>query len=339
MDVINNIYNWIISKVRNKEIENEIILLDNPNRLVIFPIVFEDIWKLYKKAEASFWVPGEIDFSKDVSDIPKLNESEKKMLDAIVAFFALADRIVNENLFDRIIREVKILESNYFYIFQMMIENIHSQVYNMILDLFFPCDIDGLYDYIINKKSIRNKANWVSQIINSKRPFCERLFASILVEGLFFPGSFAIIFWIKKKGILHGLTTSNEFISRDEALHVDHGCLLFKHIINRPKQIVAHEIISEAVDIEKKFMFDIIPDGLIGMNYKLMDKYIEYLADNILSDTGYDKLYNSKNPFDFMENISLDGKTNFFEKNVSEYQKLGSIKKINNFDIDTTEIF
>ncbi|KAF2762617.1 ribonucleoside-diphosphate reductase M2 subunit [Pseudovirgaria hyperparasitica] len=313
---------------------DEPLLQENPQRFVLFPIKYHEIWQMYKKAEASFWTAEEIDLSKDLHDWNKrLNDDERFFVSHVLAFFAASDGIVNENLVERFSGEVQIPEARCFYGFQIMMENIHSETYSLLIDSYIsePKQRRYLFNAIDNIPCIRKKADWALRWISDKNStFASRLIAFAAVEGIFFSGSFAAIFWLKKRGLMPGLTFSNELISRDEGMHTDFACLLYSHIKNRPSPQQVQDIIVEAVGIEQEFLTDALPCALLGMNAKLMSQYIEFVADRLLLALGNTKYYNSANPFDFMENISLGGKTNFFEKRVGDYQKAGvmaSIKK------------
>ncbi|RIA99228.1 ribonucleoside-diphosphate reductase subunit [Glomus cerebriforme] len=308
-------------------IEDEPLLKPNPRRFVLFPIQFHEIWQMYKKAEASFWTVEEVDLSKDMNDWEyKLNNDEKHFISHVLAFFAASDGIVNENLVERFSNEVQIPEARCFYGFQIMIENIHSEMYSLLIDTYIkePSQRQYLFEAIETIPCIRKKADWALRWISDKESsFAERLIAFAAVEGIFFSGAFASIFWLKKRGMMPGLTFSNELISRDEGLHCDFACLLFSHLRTRPSIKTVEAIITEAVTIEQEFLTEALPVNLIGMNANLMKMYIEFVADRLLVALGGKKYYNSENPFDFMDLISLQGKTNFFEKRVSDYQKAG----------------
>ncbi|KAJ5973455.1 hypothetical protein N7481_010665 [Penicillium waksmanii] len=327
-----------------KELEaTEPLLQENPNRFVMFPIKYHEIWQMYKKAEASFWTAEEIDLSKDLHDWHnRLNDDERYFVSHVLAFFAASDGIVNENLVERFSAEVQVTEARCFYGFQIMMENIHSETYSLLIDTYIkePKQRTYLFDAIETIPCIKKKADWAIRWINDRETtFASRLVAFAAVEGIFFSGSFASIFWLKKRGLMPGLTFSNELISRDEGLHTDFACLLFSHLNNRPEKKVVEDIIVEAVGIEQEFLTDALPCGLLGMNAKLMCQYIEFVADRLLLALGNQKYYNSANPFDFMESISLAGKTNFFEKRVGDYQKAGvmaSTKKETNADGEQT---
>lgn len=303
----------------NKKVE---LLLDpSQTRYVLFPIQYEDIWHFYKKAESSFWIVEEVDLTNDVDDFNKLNKNEQHFIKYVLAFFAASDGIVNENLVSRFAAEITNLEAKCFYGFQIAMENIHSEMYSKLIEVYISDEEEKnfLFNSIQNIPSIRRKADWARKWIESTTDFDTRMVAFSCVEGIFFSGCFAAIFWIKKRGLMPGLTFSNELISRDEGLHTEFACLLHKKISNKCSTI--KEIVAEAVEIEKEFISESLPVSLIGMNCKLMCQYIEFVADRLLYNLGETKLYNTKNPFDFMENISLVGKTNFFDKKEANYQK------------------
>lgn len=307
-------------------IQDEPLLRENPNRFVIFPIQYHDIWKMYKKAEASFWTAEEVDLSKDLAHWQSLTLDEKHFISHVLAFFAASDGIVNENLVARFSQEVQIPEARCFYGFQIAMENVHSEMYSLLIDTYIkdPSEREFLFNAIETMPSVKQKADWALRwIADQESTFGERLVAFAAVEGIFFSGSFAAIFWLKKRGLMPGLTFSNELISRDEGLHCDFACLVFKHLVHKLSKARVVEIISEAVRIEKEFLTESLPVNLIGMNCTLMKRYIEFVADRLLLELGINKIFNAENPFDFMENISLVGKTNFFEKRVAEYQKMG----------------
>merc|ERR1719474_1522703 len=300
--------------------------MENPRRFVILPIQYGDIWQMYKKAEASFWTAEEVDLSKDVKDWENLKDDERYFVSHVLAFFAASDGIVNENLVERFMQEVQVPEARCFYGFQIAMENIHSEMYSLLIDTYIKdtSERDKLFNAIETVPAVKKKADWALKWINSNNAsFAERIIAFASVEGIFFSGSFAAIFWLKKRGLMPGLTFSNELISRDEGLHTDFACLMFHHLVNKPTEERITEIISEAVNIEIKFLTEALPVKLIGMNCDLMTVYIKFVADRLLGELDCNKIYNVSNPFDFMENISLDGKTNFFEKRVGDYQKAG----------------
>ncbi len=310
----------------NTTLASEPILQENPNRFVLFPIEHDDIWQFYKKSEASIWTAEEIDLSQDFDDWDnKLSDNDRYFIKHILAFFAASDGIVNENLAENFVREVQYTEAKFFYGFQIMMENIHSETYSLLIDTYIKdkAEKNYLFNAIDNIPCVKKKADWALRWI-SGGGFAERLVAFAAVEGIFFSGSFCSIFWLKKRGVMPGLTFSNELISRDEGMHCDFACLLYnQHLINKLDKKIVEQIITEAVEIEKEFVSDAIPVNLIGMNSVLMCQYIEYVADRLLLSLGNDKIYNAENPFDFMEMISLQGKTNFFEKRVGDYQKAG----------------
>lgn len=304
----------------------EPLLRDNPNRFVLFPIKYQDIWQKYKEAESSIWTMEEIDLGSDMKDWDSLNDGERHFLKHVLAFFAASDGIVLENLAERFMSDIKIPEARCFYGFQIAIENIHSETYSMLIETYIrdPVEKQNLFNAIDTIDCVKQKAEWAMKWIKSTDSFAERLVAFAAVEGIFFSGSFCAIFWMKKRGLMPGLTFSNELISRDEGLHTDFACLLYeRYLVGKLSQARIEEIICDAVRIEKDFVCGALPVRLIGMNHDLMSQYIEFVADRLLDALGHDKVYNTKNPFDFMEMISLQGKTNFFEKRVGEYQKAG----------------
>jgi ribonucleoside-diphosphate reductase beta chain len=317
----------------------EPILQENKDRFVIFPIKHQDIWEWYKKQEACIWTAEEIDLHQDLNDWNnKLNDDEKYFIKHILAFFAASDGIVNENLAENFVNEVQFPEAKFFYGFQIMMENIHSETYSLLIDTYIndPKEKDHLLRAIETIDCVKKKADWALKWIESDN-FVERLISFAAVEGIFFSGSFCSIFWLKKRGLMPGLSFSNELISRDEGLHCDFACLLYTdHIKNQLSQERIYEIILEAVEIEKEFVTVALPVSLIGMNAEMMCQYIDFVADRLLVALGCQKHYNATNPFDFMEMISLQGKTNFFEKRVAEYQKSGvmSDKESMSFSLD-----
>ncbi|ALD22859.1 ribonucleoside-diphosphate reductase [Hymenobacter sp. DG25A] len=293
---------------------------------------------MYKKAEASFWTAEEIDLSQDQKDWEALNDGERHFISHVLAFFAASDGIVNENLAVNFMQEVQMPEARCFYGFQIMMENIHSETYSLLIDTYIkdPKEKDRLFNALETVPCVKKKGEWALKWINSE-DFAERIIAFAAVEGIFFSGSFCSIFWLKKRGLMPGLTFSNELISRDEGLHCDFACLLYeKYLVNKLPEARVHAIIRDAVQIEQEFVTDALPVNLIGMNAKAMSQYIEFVADRLLQSLGYSKIYNATNPFDFMEMISLQGKTNFFEKRVAEYQKAGvmSERTENAFSLD-----
>ena len=316
----------------------EPLLVEDPNRFVLFPIKHDDIWRFYKQSQASFWTAEEIDLQQDLADWKKLNDGERHFISHVLAFFAASDGIVNENLANNFLKEVQYAEAKCFYGFQVMMENIHSETYSLLIDTYIqdPKEKDRLLRAIETIDCVKKKADWALKWIESPN-FVERLISFAAVEGIFFSGSFCSIFWLKKRGLMPGLSFSNELISRDEGLHCDFACLLYTdHIKNKISQERIYEIILNAVEIEKEFVTVALPVSLIGMNAELMCQYIEFVADRLLVALGCQKHYNATNPFDFMEMISLQGKTNFFEKRVAEYQKSGvmSDKESMSFSMD-----
>ena len=304
--------------------EEEVLLKENKDRFVLLPIKYPEIWEMYKKTEASFWTAEEIDLSDDQKHWDNLNDGERHFISHILAFFSASDGIVNENLAVNFMSEVQLPEARCFYGFQIMMENIHAETYALLIDTYIkdPEEKDRLFHAIDTVPAVKRKAEWALRWIENGT-FAERLVAFAAVEGIFFSGSFCSIFWLKKRGLMPGLTFSNELISRDEGAHCEFACLLYKMLKNKLSQEQVHAIISDAVEIEKEFITDALPVALIGMNAKLMSQYIEFVADRWLQELGYSKIYNATNPFDFMEMISLQGKTNFFEKRVGDYQKSG----------------
>ncbi|GAB5030364.1 ribonucleoside-diphosphate reductase small chain [Nannochloropsis oceanica] len=308
------------------EMDNELLLKDNPGRYVIFPIQHQDIWDMYKQAEASFWTAEELDLAHDKTDWEKLSDKERHFVSHVLAFFAASDGIVNENLALNFSNEIQLPEARCFYGFQIAIENIHSEVYSLLIDTYIKNGQEKhkLLNAIDTVPCVRRKAQWALRWCDRKyASFAERLIAFAAVEGIFFSGSFCSIFWLKKRGLMPGLSFSNELISRDEGLHCDFACLLYsKCSIKCPEERVV-DIIKDAVAIEKEFITDALPVELIGMNSRLMCDYIEFCADRLLLSLGCSKAYHTRNPFDWMDLISLQGKTNFFEKRVGEYAKSG----------------
>ncbi|MFY8033905.1 MAG: ribonucleotide-diphosphate reductase subunit beta, partial [Flexibacteraceae bacterium] len=317
---------------------NEPLLKENPNRFVMFPIEYPDLWNFYKKAVATFWTVEEIDLANDMKDWERLSDGERHFVSHVLAFFAASDGIVNENLAINFINEVQVSEAKSFYGFQVMMENIHSEMYSLLIETLIknPEEKHKLFNALETVPCVQKKGEWAIRWINSDS-FAERLIAFAAVEGIFFSGSFCSIYWLKKRGLMPGLAKSNEFISRDEGLHCDFACYLYKNYITEKlsdERIL--EIITDAVAIEQEFVTDALPVDLIGMNSRLMNQYIEFVADRLLVSLGVNKHYGSANPFDFMELISLQGKTNFFEQRVSDYQKAGvlSTKEENMFDMN-----
>ncbi len=316
----------------------EKILIDNPGRFVLFPIEHHDLWKLYKQQEACFWTAEEIDLAQDIYDWEnKLNSDEQHFIKHVLAFFAASDGIVNENIAMNFVNAVQYTEAKMFYGFQIMMENIHSETYSLLIDTYIKEkeEQNKLFNAIETVPAIKRKAEWALRYIE-KGTFVERLIAFAAVEGIFFSGSFCSIFWLKKRGLMPGLTFSNELISRDEGMHCDFACHLFNHHIeNKLSQKQIRDIICGALEIEKEFILEALPVRLIGMNSDLMSQYLEFVTDRLLVALGVPKVYNSENPFDFMQNIALQGKTNFFEKRVAEYQKAGVNKTAEAEDLES----
>ena len=317
-----------MSEVIHRRIQ-EPLLTENPDRYVMFPIQDADIWKMYKKQMDCFWRAEEIDFSKDEADWNRLTPNEQHFIKMVLAFFAASDGIVLENLGMRFMGEVQLPEARAFYGFQIMMENVHSETYSLLIDTYIKDKMEkaSLFRAIDNYACIKKKADWAIKWIHDKRStFATRLIAFACVEGIFFSGAFCSIYWLKKRGLMPGLTFSNELISRDEGMHTEFAVLLYKKLLRHTQKSRVYEIIKEAVEIEKEFICDALPCRLIGMNSALMSQYIEFVADRLAVQLGYDKIFNAANPFDFMEMISIEGKTNFFEKRVADYS-LSSDKK------------
>ncbi|PKU78626.1 ribonucleoside-diphosphate reductase small chain [Dendrobium catenatum] len=312
--------------------EEEPLLAPNPDRFCMFPIRYPQIWEMYKKAEASFWTAEEVDLSQDLRHWDHtLTSDERHFVTHVLAFFAASDGIVLENLAGRFMREVQLPEARAFYGFQIAIENIHSEMYSLLLETYIKDSKEKslLFRAIETIPCVARKAQWALRWIDASDTFAERILAFACVEGIFFSGSFCAIFWLKKRGLMPGLTFSNELISRDEGLHCDFACLLYSLLINKISEERVREIVADAVDIEREFVCDALPCALVGMNADLMSRYIEFVADRLLGALGYGKLYGVSNPFDWMELISLQGKTNFFEKRVGEYQKASVMSSLN----------
>merc|ERR1712190_528900 len=305
--------------------KTEELLVENPRRFVMFPIHYPQIWEMYKKHEASFWTAEEIDLSQDSKDWDGLSTNEQHFIKHILAFFAASDGIVLENLASQFSTEVQLPEARAFYGFQMAMENIHSETYSLLIEQYVrePAEQEEVFNAIATMPAVKEKAQWAIQWMNNENSFAERLIAFAAVEGVLFSGSFCAIYWLKKRGLMPGLTFSNELISRDEGLHAEFACLLYGMLENKLPEDVVHDMIRGAVSVERKFICEALSCDLIGMNSELMTKYIEFVADRLLTALGHSKLFESANPFDWMELISLQGKTNFFEKRVGEYQKAG----------------
>jgi len=311
---------------RIRDLPEEPLLAESSDRFCMFPVRYQEIWKMYKMAEASFWTAEEVDLSADLKHWESLNDGEKHFISHILAFFAASDGIVLENLAVRFMSEIMVPEARAFYGFQIAIENIHSEMYSLLLETYIkdPIEKSRLFSAIETVPVIKKKADWALRWIGSDSTFAERLVAFACVEGIFFSGSFCAIFWLKKRGLMPGLTFSNELISRDEGLHTDFACLLYQNLeYTKLSSARILEVVTSAVSIEQEFVCDALPCNLVGMNADLMKTYIEFVADRLLVSLGCDKHFNVQNPFEFMELISLQGKTNFFEKRVGEYQKAG----------------
>merc|ERR1712013_717935 len=305
--------------------KSEPLLRDNPQRWVMFPIKHPEVWEMYKKHEASFWTAEEIDLSQDNADWDRLTDAERHFIKHVLAFFAASDGIVLENLLGKFSTEVQVPEARAFYGFQIAMENIHSETYSLLIEQYIrdPAEKDKVLNAIHTMPPVQEKAQWAVQWMNNENSFAERIVAFAAVEGVLFSGSFCAIYWLKKRGLMPGLTFSNELISRDEGLHAEFACMLYRRLQNPLPEDVIHDIIRGAVDVERRFICEALSCDLIGMNCELMTRYIEFVADRLLSALGHTKLFGASNPFDWMELISLQGKTNFFEKRVGEYQKAG----------------
>merc|ERR1719172_32225 len=336
-----------VSKEFQAREHEEPLLRENPGRWVMFPIQYPQIWEMYKKHEASFWTAEEIDLSQDTKDWDKLSDAEQHFIKHVLAFFAASDGIVLENLAAQFSTEVQIPEARAFYGFQMAMENIHSETYSLLIEQYIrePSEKERIFDAIHTMPAVTEKAQWAVQWMQKENSFAERVIAFVAVEGILFSGSFCAIYWLKKRGLMPGLTFSNELISRDEGLHCDFACLIYKLLKHKLDDDIVHDLIRGAVAAEKEFICDALPCALIGMNAAQMIEYIEFVADRLLTALGHPKLYNTANPFDWMELISLQGKTNFFEKRVGEYQKKGVMASLdggaetadpsaNTFDLD-----
>lgn len=314
--------------------QTEEVLRENPNRFVLFPLKHHDIWKMYKSHVASFWTAEEIDLTSDTKDWENLTADEKHFIKNVLAFFAASDGIVLENLAENFMQDVQIPEARCFYGFQIAMENIHSETYSLLIDTYVkdPAEKDRLFRGIDTIPSVKRKADWALQWIKSEDSYADRVVAFAAIEGIFFSGSFCSIFWLKKRGLMPGLTFSNELISRDEGLHTDFACLLYSKLSRKLTTDRVHRIIGDAVKIEQEFVSESLPVELIGMNATLMKEYIEFVADRLIFALGHEKLYHAKNPFEWMEMISLQGKTNFFEKRVGEYQRANVMSGTNSED-------
>lgn len=306
------------------------MLAENPDRFVLFPIKYGTIWEWYKKSVASFWTAEEVDLTQDITDWEtKLTDNERKFIKHVLAFFAASDGIVNENLVINFMREVQIPEARCFYGFQVAIENIHAEMYSLLIDTYIkdPKEKDFLFNALQNLECVSKKGQWALRWIDNAPSFAHRLIAFAAVEGIFFSGSFCSIYWLKKRGLMPGLTFSNELISRDEGMHCDFACLLYSMLENKLDPAEVKGIITEAVEYEKEFVTDALPVSLIGMNAEMMGQYIEFVADRLLMSLGCEKAYGTVNPFSWMDMISIQGKTNFFEKRVGDYAKAGVMTK------------
>lgn len=319
--------------------ESDPLLKPNPDRFVLFPIRYPELWDSYKKQVACFWTAEEINFSTDQQDWKTLTPPEKKFIKLVLGFFAASDGIVVENLAQNMLTEIQSPEARCFYGFQIMMENIHSETYSLLIDTYIrdPVEKTTLLRAVDNYASVQAKAQWsLDWIKNSKASFAQRLVAFAIVEGVYFSASFCAIYWFKKRNLLHGLTFSNELIARDEGLHTDFACLLYSKLKNKLDQKTVQKMLVEAVDIEHEFVDEALPGGLLGMNADMMKQYVSFVADRLLVSLGCEKVYNTENPFEWMEMISLQGKTNFFAKRVSEYQKAGVMNdEPEEFTLDT----
>jgi len=314
-----------------KELERQDPLLqENPRRWVMFPIKYPAVWEMYKKHEASFWTAEEIDLSQDTKDWERLTGNERHFIKHILAFFAASDGIVLENLAGQFSTEIQIPEARAFYGFQMAMENIHSETYSLLIEQYIrdPAEKDAVFDAIRTMPPVQQKADWAVQWMNRENSFAERIVAFAAVEGVLFSGSFCAIYWLKKRGLMPGLTFSNELISRDEGLHAEFACMIYGMLEHKLPEDVVHDIVRAAVEVERRFICEALSCDLIGMNSELMTRYIEFVADRLLTALGHSKLFRASNPFDWMELISLQGKTNFFEKRVGEYQKAGVMSSV-----------
>lgn len=313
------------SNLQKQRESTEKILNKDEGRTSLYPILYPEVWDFYKKAEASFWTAEEIDLSSDLKDYETLKDNEKHFINHVLAFFAASDGIVLENLSCKFLREVQIVEAKKFYSFQIAVENIHSETYSLLIDNYIKDEAErlNLFHAIENIPAVKKKALWAAKWINDTNSFAERIVANACVEGILFSGSFCAIFWFKKQNKMHGLTFSNELISRDEGLHTDFNCLMYSLLENKLPEKMVQNIVKEAVEVERSFICESLPCDLIGMNSRLMSQYIEFVADRLLECLGCSKVFHAKNPFSWMDLISLQGKTNFFEKRVADYQKSG----------------
>jgi len=323
----------------NSSVSQEPLLAENPDRFVVLPIKYPKVWDMYKKAFKSFWTVDEVDLSKDLAHWVKMTENERYFIKHVLAFFAASDGIVNENLMERFMSEVQMTEARCFYGFQVMIENVHSEMYAKMLEVFVTdnAELDKCLHAIVNFPCIKKKADWaIKWTKDDESSFGERVVAFAAVEGIFFSGSFASIFWLKKRGLLPGLSFANELISRDEGLHTEFACLMYEMLVNKPDPEKVTAIITDAVEIEKEFILEALPCRLIGMNSGMMSKYIEFVADRLLTALGRPMVYKTPNPFAWMENISMEGKTNFFERRVGDYSAVNDTKTADAFQLTAT---
>lgn len=327
--------------MNNKENDlDEVILKKNNNRFVLFPIEYDDMYQLYKKAEGSFWTANEIDLSKDLNDWEKLTSDEKNFIKNVIGFFAGSDGIIMENLATRFLNEIQIPEARAFYSYQIFNESIHSETYSLLIDTYIKDKVEknNIFNSIENIPSVAKKALWAYKWIENKEvSFATRLISFAIVEGVFFSGSFCAIYWLKKRGLMPGLTFSNELISRDEGMHCEFATLLYSKMKNRVDIDIVNQIFKEAIEIEKEFITESIPCNLIGMNSLLMKQYIEFVSDRLLVQLGYKKIWNSENPFEWMELISMRSKSNFFEIRVGEYKKSNIAIDSTDFEISTED--
>ena len=343
MSTFDNIENRIMldNMLKGDKINDEYLLNSENNRLTVYPIKNQRIWESYKKQQAAFWTAEEIDFSKDYSDFNKLSSNEQHFIKMILAFFSSSDTIVNINLSERFLKDVKIREAIVVYQFQMMMENVHSEVYSLQIDSIIkdPIEKDTLFNAVIEFPCISLKANWALKWIESEDSFAARLIAFAIVEGVFFSGAFCSIYWFKKRNLMPGLCASNELIARDEGMHCSFAVLLYGMLTSKLSESYVHDMFNDAVTIETEFICSSLPCALIGMNSDLMTQYIQYVADRLLVDLGYNKLFNVMNPFDFMESISIEGKTNFFESRPTQYQNASVLNKSKDSTFDISEDF
>lgn len=309
----------------SRKVVDSITTPTNTKRFVMFPIHHGDVWSMYKKAQSAFWTAEELDLSKDANDWSLLSDNERHFIKHVLAFFAASDGIVNENLAMRFMNDVQIPEVRAFYGFQIAMENIHSETYSLLIDSYIsdPVEKSQLFEAVESYPCIKKKAEWALGWISSSESYAQRLIAFACVEGIFFSGSFCAIFWLKERGVMPGLCTSNEFISRDESLHTEFAILMYSKLSSseRLSQATVHDIVRQAVDIESEFIIDAIPCSLLGMNSFVMSNYIKFVSDRLLTQLGYDKIYNERNPFEFMDRICLEGKSNFFEHRESNYSR------------------